>query len=68
MARQELRHARFAPLRTSAVTKAPRRLCEFPEVDRAAWFTPAEARAKILRGQVGFVDALERRRAGSGSS
>jgi len=33
---------------------------EYPEVDRAAWFDVAEARKKILRGQVGFLDELER--------
>ncbi len=32
---------------------------EYPEVDRAAWFGLAEARKKILRGQVGFLDQLE---------
>jgi predicted NUDIX family NTP pyrophosphohydrolase len=31
---------------------------EFPEVDRAAWFAPAEAREKILRGQREFIDRL----------
>jgi predicted NUDIX family NTP pyrophosphohydrolase len=31
---------------------------EFPEVDRAGWFGPDEARRKILRGQVGFLDRL----------
>jgi predicted NUDIX family NTP pyrophosphohydrolase len=30
----------------------------FPEVDRAAWFSPAEARQKILAGQRPFVDRL----------
>lgn len=34
---------------------------EFPEVDRAAWFGLGEARKKILQGQVGFLDELERR-------
>jgi predicted NUDIX family NTP pyrophosphohydrolase len=33
---------------------------EFPEVDRAAWFELAEARKKILPGQVGFLEQLER--------
>jgi predicted NUDIX family NTP pyrophosphohydrolase len=33
---------------------------EFPEVDRAAWFTLPEARTKILRGQAGFLERLER--------
>jgi predicted NUDIX family NTP pyrophosphohydrolase len=32
---------------------------EFPEVDRAAWFTMAEARAKLLPGQLPFLDELE---------
>src|SRR5687768_14217336 len=33
---------------------------EFPEVDRAAWFTLDEAREKILKGQAPFLDDLER--------
>jgi predicted NUDIX family NTP pyrophosphohydrolase len=32
----------------------------FPEVDRAAWFPLDSARVKILKGQVGFLDELER--------
>jgi predicted NUDIX family NTP pyrophosphohydrolase len=31
---------------------------EFPEVDRAAWFTPDEARERILAGQRPFLDRL----------
>lgn len=31
---------------------------EFPEVDRAAWFDPAAARAKILPAQAPFIDRL----------
>ncbi len=31
---------------------------EFPEVDRAGWFAVPEARAKLLRGQVPFLDQL----------
>jgi len=31
---------------------------EFPEVDRAAWFSPAMAAQKILRSQRPIVDAL----------
>jgi predicted NUDIX family NTP pyrophosphohydrolase len=30
----------------------------FPEVDRAAWFTPEVARVKILPGQAPFIDRL----------
>ena len=30
----------------------------FPEVDRAGWFTVAEARTKILPGQAEFIDRL----------
>ena len=30
----------------------------FPEVDRAAWFTPEAARQKILPGQAPFIDRL----------
>jgi predicted NUDIX family NTP pyrophosphohydrolase len=31
---------------------------QFPEVDRAEWFIPADARRKILVGQVEFIDRL----------
>lgn len=30
----------------------------FPEVDRAGWFTVAEARKKVLPGQAAFIDRL----------
>ena len=30
----------------------------FPEIDRAAWFEPAEARRKLVAAQVDFVDRL----------
>ena len=36
------------------------RLVSFPEVDRAEWFPLDLARAEILKGQRGFLDALER--------
>ena len=36
------------------------RMASFPEVDEARWFTPAEARAKILKSQAPILDALER--------
>ena len=32
---------------------------EFPEMDRASWFTMAAAKRKILPGQLGFLDELE---------
>ena len=31
---------------------------EFPEVNRAAWFSPEDAKRKLVAGQVGFVDQL----------
>ena len=34
------------------------RMQSFPEVDRAAWFTPAKAREKIQPGQSPFIDHL----------
>ena len=34
---------------------------EFPEVDRAAWFSIKQARDKILKGQLMLLDELERR-------
>ncbi len=33
----------------------------FPEVDRAAWFTPEEAEAKILSAQWELIERLQRR-------
>lgn len=33
---------------------------EFPEVDRAAWFTVAEARAKLVPGQVPILEEFVR--------
>ena len=34
---------------------------QFPEIDRGGWFTLDIAREKILNGQRGFIDQLERR-------
>jgi predicted NUDIX family NTP pyrophosphohydrolase len=34
------------------------RLQEFPEVDRAAWFPVAEARTKLVKGQLPYLDRL----------
>ncbi|OCB34168.1 NTP pyrophosphohydrolase [Mycobacterium malmoense] len=31
---------------------------EFPEVDRVGWFSVAQARVKLLKGQLGFLDRL----------
>ena len=31
---------------------------EFPEVDRAEWFSIEQAKKKILKGQVGFIEEL----------
>ena len=35
------------------------RIGSFPEIDRVAWFAPAEARARIKASQVPFIDRLE---------
>ncbi len=35
------------------------RLASFPEVDRAAWFAPREARNRVLKGQLKLIDELE---------
>ena len=37
------------------------RIQEFPEIDRAAWFPVDEARSKLVKGQVGFLDRLVER-------
>jgi predicted NUDIX family NTP pyrophosphohydrolase len=34
---------------------------EFPEIDRAEWFTLARAREKLVDAQVAFIDRLEER-------
>jgi predicted NUDIX family NTP pyrophosphohydrolase len=34
------------------------RMQEFPEIDRAAWFSVEEARTKLGKGQVGFLERL----------
>jgi predicted NUDIX family NTP pyrophosphohydrolase len=48
---------------TFAIEWPPRsgRLQSFPEVDRAAWFGLEEARRKLVRGQVPFLDRLAER-------
>ncbi|MGO9136088.1 MAG: NUDIX domain-containing protein [Syntrophales bacterium] len=33
---------------------------EFPEIDRAAWFSMATARQKIFNGQIGLLEELEK--------
>ncbi|OBG77089.1 MULTISPECIES: NUDIX domain-containing protein [unclassified Mycobacterium] len=38
--------------------KGSGRMREFPEVDKVQWFSVAQARAKLLKGQVGFLDRL----------
>jgi predicted NUDIX family NTP pyrophosphohydrolase len=37
---------------------------EFPEVDRAAWFSIEAARGKILKGQAGFLAQLQEKLGG----
>jgi predicted NUDIX family NTP pyrophosphohydrolase len=36
------------------------RKASFAEVDRAGWFSLGEARKKLVKGQVGFLDGLEK--------
>lgn len=35
------------------------RMAEFPEVDRAEWFSIADARRKLVKGMLPFLDRLE---------
>jgi predicted NUDIX family NTP pyrophosphohydrolase len=37
------------------------RMQEFPEIDRAAWCTVDDARTRLVKGQVGFLDRLVER-------
>ena len=52
--------AAAAQSNTFTVEWPPRsgRLQEFPEIDRAAWFGLDEARSKLVKGQVPFLDRL----------
>lgn len=34
------------------------KISEFPEIDRAEWFSTILAKQKILKGQIGFIDEL----------
>jgi predicted NUDIX family NTP pyrophosphohydrolase len=43
-----------------------RRIREFPEIDRVAWFDLGEARVKIKAAQAPFLDRIERRDGGDG--
>jgi predicted NUDIX family NTP pyrophosphohydrolase len=45
---------------TFAMEWPPRsgRQAEFPEVDRAAWFSVIMAKRKLLKGQLGFIEQL----------
>lgn len=38
------------------------RIQAFPEIDRAAWFTIADARSKLVKGLLVFLDRLEEAR------
>ncbi len=37
------------------------RMQEFPEIDKAEWFSLNTARQKVHKGQIGFLDELEER-------
>ena len=52
--------AAAAQSNTFTVEWPPRsgRVQEFPEIDRAAWFGLDEARSKLVKGQVPFLDRL----------
>ncbi len=41
--------------------KGSGRMHEFPEIDRAGWFSPEVGRQKILKGQLPFLDRLAER-------
>lgn len=41
--------------------KGSGKMREFPEVDRAGWFSLDAARRKILKGQVAFLDQFEKK-------
>lgn len=46
---------------STELPKGSGKMREFPEVDRAGWFSLDEARRKILKGQVALLDQFERK-------
>ena len=50
---------------TVELPKGSGRMVEFPEIDRAEWFTLDVARVKLVKGQVPILDALEALRSSS---
>ena len=58
-----------AAVSNTAETEWPRgsgRRITFPEVDRWGWYTPAEARRKVIPAQAELIERLEALRTGSG--
>jgi predicted NUDIX family NTP pyrophosphohydrolase len=58
-----------AAVSNTAETEWPRgsgRRITFPEVDRWGWFTPEEARRKVIAAQAELIERLEATRTGSG--
>ncbi len=45
--------------------KGSGKMCEFPEIDRAAWLPLALARRKILKGQAALLDQLQNKLGGA---
>lgn len=41
------------------------KMSSFPEIDRAAWFDPANAKERILKGQIKLIEELELKILGS---
>jgi predicted NUDIX family NTP pyrophosphohydrolase len=64
------RDVRFVASTTFRMEWPPRsgRQQDFPEVDRAAWFTLAQARRTLVRGQLPVLDALAAALGGPGAS
>ena len=65
----EAADAVFVESNTFEVEWPPRsgRMQQFPEIETAAWFGLAEARGKLVKGQLPLLDALEQKR-GSATS
>jgi predicted NUDIX family NTP pyrophosphohydrolase len=54
----------FAHSNTFSMEWPPKsgKIRQFPEVDRAEWFSITDARLKLLKGQLSFLDELLQRR------
>ena len=52
-------HGALEHVRDGVAAASPARTASFPEIDRVAWFDPAEARIRIKATQIPLLERLE---------